>query len=139
MIKIFLTVIICSLNLFAHIDKGTWKGVVSDQANCFMDVGDTSFVNGIINPLNERIEIKIGNTLYSVRHPYKIDARTGSVSFDHDTFEDVVPTKTGAFALQIKMIRTAQFEGPGSLVVMEHDWKSGFKEVVSCSELKKVY
>lgn len=123
----------------AHIDHGTWKGIINENAACFMDVGETTFINNVKNPLNERIKITIGNTEYSVRHPYTIDSQTGSISFNHDLFEDVVPTATGAYALQIKMAHTEEYEGPVSLVVMEHDWKTGFREVLSCHDLKLVY
>lgn len=122
----------------AHIEPGTWKGVVSKDAACFMEVGARTFENNIPNPVNERIQITIGSTAYSVRHPYQIDTNEGKVTFDHDLFESVVPTMTGAFALKIHMKRSETYEGPSRLSVMEHDWKSGFREVVHCSDLKKV-
>ena len=127
-----------SFPAFAHIEEGTWKGVVSADANCFFEVGAQTFENGLAHPLNERIEITVGSTKYSVHHPYSIDAKDGTVAFNHDLFEDVVATATGAFAIQIKMAHTADFEGPVSLSVMEHNWKTGSKEVVSCDQLKKV-
>lgn len=130
--------LVFSLTAVAHIEEGTWKGVVSADANCFMDAGAQTFENNLHHPLNERISVKIGSTTYSVHHPYSINAKDGSVSFNHDLFEGVVPTETGAFAVQIKMAHTASFEGPVSFVVMEHNWKTGAKEVVNCSDLKKV-
>ena len=136
--KIFFLLMIFSTTVFAEIQPGVWKGVVSDQAYCFMDVGPTTFVNGFPHPLNERIEIKIGQTIYSVKHPHSVNAETGEISFNHDLFEDVVPTATGAFALQIQMDHSTGRERPQSLVVMEHDWKTGFKEVLNCHSLKWV-
>ena len=136
--KMFISLILFSALCSAHIEQGVWKGVVSENADCFMDVGETSFMGDKPHPLNERIHIQIGQTTYSVKHPYLIDAQTGQVSFNHDVFEDVVPTATGAFALQIQMIHSESFEGPGSFSVMEHDWKTGFKEVVHCTNLKWV-
>lgn len=125
-----------SLNTYASIEPGTWKGRVSDQANCFMEVGEQTFENGIRNPLNERIAITIGMTKYSVRHPYSINPTDGTVGFNHDLFEAVMPTATGTFALQIVMKNTPDFEGPVSYSVMEDDWASGFKEVVNCYDVK---
>jgi hypothetical protein len=128
-----------SFSTFANIEAGTWRGVVAENANCFMEVGAQTFENNLPNPLNERIAITIGNTTYSVRHPYSINPGNGTISFNHDLFEGIVATATGAYALQIKMIHTADYEGPSSLSVMEHDWATGFSEVVSCNQLKKVY
>lgn len=127
-----------SMTAHSHIEKGTWRGDVSANAFCFMEVGDTTFINNIKNPLNERIAIQIGQTQYSVKHPHSVDFVSGTISFNHDVFEDVVPTATGAYALQIKMSHNSQGSAPESLSVMEHDWKSGFKEVVACKNLIKV-
>lgn len=132
------TIALLSFAASAHIEPGTWKGTVSSEANCFMEVGEQTFENNTANPLNERIQITIGSTSYSVRHPYQIDAVKGTVTYNHDMFEAVTPTKTGAFALQIHMEHSENYEGPTSMSVMEHDWKTGFREVVNCSNLKKV-
>lgn len=127
-----------SLSAYAHIDQGIWKGVVSPSADCFMEVGAQIFENNLPHPLNERIKIKVGSTDYLIRHPYSINATSGEVSFNHDLFEGVVATKTGAFALVIKMAHTDEFEGPVEFSVMEHNWKTGNKELVHCKELKLV-
>jgi hypothetical protein len=132
-------VLLFSISSFAHIEPGTWKGVASANANCFMDVGAQTFENNVPHPLNERIAITIGQIQYSVRHPYSIDTKTGTVSFNHDLFESVVPTATGSFALQIKMAHTPAYEGPVSFDVMEDNWKTGFKEIIHCTQLVKVY
>lgn len=137
--KIFALIALFPLFTFAHIEKGTWKGSVREGVDCYMDAGDQTFVDGLHHPLNERIQIKVGLTEYSVRHPYSIDAKTGTIGFNHDLFEGVVATATGAYAIQINMIHSADFEAPGSFSVMEHDWKTGFKELVVCKSLKKVY
>lgn len=136
--NLFLSLIILPIIAQAHIEPGTWKGTVNENANCFMEVGAQTYEGGLKHPLNERISITIGSINYSVRHPYSIDTTTGEVGFNHDLFEAVVPTKTGAYALQIKMIHTDEFEGPSSLSVMEHNWKNDQKEIVNCHDLKKV-
>jgi len=122
----------------AHIEKGTWKGSVREGVDCYMDAGDQSFVDGVHHPLNERIQVKVGAIEYVVHHPYSIDATTGTIDFNHDLFEGVVATPTGAYAIQINMIHSEDFEGPAGFSVMEHNWKTGFKELVICKSLKKV-
>lgn len=123
----------------AHIAKGTWKGSVREDVDCFLDSGDQSFVDDIHHPLNERIQIQVGQINYVVHHPYSIDVTNGRVDFNHDLFEGVVATATGAFAIQIKMIHSEAFEGPESFSVMEDNWKTGENELVVCKDLKKVY
>jgi hypothetical protein len=135
---IFILTALAASILNAHIEKGTWKGNVREGVDCFMEAGEQTFDGGLRHPLNERIEIKIGKTNYSVRHPYSIDTEHGVVNFNHDLFEGVVPTATGAYAVQINMIHTDEFEGPGSFSVMEHDWNAGTSELVKCLSLKKV-
>ncbi len=130
--------ILASAAAMAHIEPGVWKGSVSSSADCFMEVGAQTFENNLKHPLNERIQIKIGSTDYSVRHPYSINAATGEVGFNHDLFEAVAPTKTGSYALVIQMAHTDEFEGPTSFDVMEHNWKSGAIEVVHCKDIKHV-
>jgi hypothetical protein len=135
---LFLTATLMSLSLSAHIEPGTWKGTISPEADCFFEVGAQTFENNMQHPLNERIQITIGSTSYSIRHPYQINPIDGSVTYNHDLFEAVTPTANGAYALQIHMEHSESYEGPTSLSVMEHNWKTGFKEVLNCSNLKKV-
>lgn len=133
--KTFILLVVLSFQVQAQIESGTWKGNISDEAVCFLDVGAQTYENDIINPLNERIAINIGSTTYSVKHPYSIDPLNGLITFNNDLYEDVVATSTGAFALQIKM----KDSKPAELTVMEDDWASGFREVIHCDQLVKVY
>ncbi len=138
--KNFLVLITLFLPFLAlgHIEKGTWKGSVREGVDCFMDVGDQSFLDDIHHHLNERIQVKVGAIEYMVKHPYSIDTKTGTIDFNHDIFEGVVATPTGAYGIQINFVQSDNFEGPSGFSVMEHDWKTGFKEIVICNSLKKV-
>jgi hypothetical protein len=124
-----------SLNLFAGIEIGTWKGKISESANCFIDVGDQTFENNLKHPLNERISFTIGSIKYSVHHPYLMNLKDGSVSFNHEQLEAVTPTSNGTYALQIQL----KEEVPTSVYIMEHNWKTGDKEIIYCTDLKKVF
>lgn len=135
---LLLSILFFPLFASAHIEKGTWKGTVREGVDCYMDVGDQFFVDNKPHPLNERINITIGQIDYVVQHPHSINITDGTVGFNHDLFEGVVATATGAYALQIRMIHSEAFEGPESFSVMEDNWKTGFKELVTCNSLKKV-
>lgn len=133
---IFSIACLVSHSIYANIQPGTWSGRVSDQARCFMDVGAQTFENNIKNPLNERIEITMGSTTYSVRHPYSINTQDGTVTVNLNLLEAVAPTKTGAYALQIVVEHTSDFDMPVSLSVMEDDWQANNREVMNCFDLK---
>lgn len=135
---LFTSILILSMNSFAFIESGTWKGKVSESANCFMDVGVTSYEGSTNNPLNESTQITVGATVYSAKHPYQINTNDGSITVDLESYESVVATPTGAFALKIQVKKTGNTDFPISLSVMEDDWASHFREIVSCSNFVKV-
>jgi hypothetical protein len=124
-----------SLKLLAGIEIGTWKGKISESADCFMEVGVQIFENNLKHPLNERISITIGAIKYSVHHPYLMNLKDGSVTFNHELLEAVSPTSSGTYALQIQL----KEEVPASVYVMEHNWKTGDKEIIHCTDFKKVF
>lgn len=121
----------------AAIPEGTWKGTISPQAYCFMDVGAETY-DGVINPLNKRVAVTIGNKSYSLRHPYSISTE-GRIIVNETQLEGILPTETGSFAVQLTVERLQGGDLPTYLRVMEDDWKSNFREVVECSNFRRVY
>lgn len=121
----------------AHIEPGTWTGVGVDNGSCIMEVGPQTFENNVPHPLNERIQIKVGNDTYSVRHPSVIDPKTATASFNHDQFEAILATPEGAQAIVIEMAHSPEFEGPTKFTVISHKWKTNVKIATACSDLKQ--
>jgi hypothetical protein len=132
----FFASVLFAFNSYAHIDQGVWNGTTKTGAPCFMTVGPQTFEGNMPHPLNERIAIKVGQAQFSVHHPAVIDAKTATASFNHDLFEGVLATQTGAMAVVIEMSHTPEFEGPTKFTGIENNWKTGQKNSYECSNLK---
>lgn len=131
------------LNLFsntasAHVEPGTFSGKTPDGTDCFMVAGKTEFIDGLKHPLNERIPMTVGTMKFTVNHPTKIDSSKGTVTFDHDLFQGLLATKTGANAIEIVMEHSGTYEGPRSFTVMEDSWAAKKQVTFKCLDLKHV-
>jgi hypothetical protein len=132
-----MTAILCLLAApaFAHIEKGNHEGKTAAGETCTLTAGDQTFVNGQHHPLNERIEIQVGADKFVVGHPPVIDAAAGTAFFNHDQFQGILATSTGATALVIEMIHTEEKEGPESYTLITHNWRANQATKVVCSGL----
>lgn len=124
-----------SFSAFAHVEPGTHTGKTSAGVECKMEAGVTYFENNAHHPLNERIKITVDGTEFTVGHPPIVDAQNEIVFFNHDMFQGVSPTSTGAKALQVEMIHTEEKEGAVSFTLIENFWKTGKKTSVVCESL----
>lgn len=131
---ILLTLLISS-SVFAHIKPGLWKGVDTTGQDCFMQVGAQTFVTGMAHPLNERIEVTIDGNNFSLQHPPVVSVEKSIVKFNHDLFESVLATKTGAAAVIIKMSHAEGFEGPTEWTTLNHTWSEEKAVTKVCSQL----
>ena len=120
----------------AHIEPGTWMGKTDAGADCGFLAGAAYFEPNVQHPLNERIKVQIGNDLFVMQHPPVVDAATSTAYFNHDVFQGVLATKTGARALIISMVHTAAQEGPSAFQLIDHSWSSNTKQSVICRNLK---
>lgn len=119
----------------AHVEPGKHVGQTADGASCSMEAGATYFENNEHHPLNERIKIVVDGTEFLVGHPPVVDAETAVAYFNHDLFQGIVPTSTGAKALVVDMIHTEEKEGPVRFTLIENFWKTGKKTSVVCENL----
>lgn len=125
-----------SLPTFAHVNPGFHHGKTPQGQTCFLHAGETTFLENKHHPLNERIQIRVGNDEFTVGHPPHVDLSQSMVAFNHDLFEGILPTSKGAKALLIEMVHEANFEGPKNFHVIEHDWKANRRSVMSCLGLR---
>ncbi len=121
---------------FAHVEPGTYKGMTSDGKECSMVAGKQYFENNTPHPLNERIPVTVEGKTMHVGHPPVIDSKEALVFFNHDLFQGVLPTSTGAQAIEIEMVHSAEFEGPRSFTYMENFWKAKQRQSYKCNDLK---
>jgi hypothetical protein len=129
------TLFLMAAPAFAHIEKGIHEGKTANGEVCTLTAGDQTFVNNEHHPLNERIEIQVGSDKFVVGHPPVIDAAAGIAFFNHDQFQGVLATSTGATALVIEMVHTEEKEGPESYTLISHNWRTSQKTKVVCSGL----
>lgn len=124
--------------VFAHIQQGEHQGKTDAGETCSLIAGAQSFVNNQAHPLNERIEIKINGETFTVGHPPVVDAAKTVAYFNHDQFQGVLATNTGAKAVIIEMAHTATKEGPESFTLITHNWKTDDATKIVCKGLNFV-
>lgn len=120
----------------AHLEPGAYTGVSADKVPCSMTVGEQYFVDNKPHPLNERIRITVNGTEVVVGHPTVFDSAQDLISFNHDLFQGVIPTATGAQALEVVVTHEPGKEGPTSFSWIENFWRAGKKTALHCSELR---
>ncbi len=130
-----LALIILSVPALAGVKAGTWTGTTADGKACSMTASETYFENSAHHPLNERIKMTVEGTEYVVGHPPIVDAATSTAFFNHDLFQGLVPTATGAKALVIDMIHSETKEGPVRFTAIENKWRTGEKTSIVCDNI----
>lgn len=120
----------------AHITPGTWKGKTAEGKECSMHAGPTYFEGGARHPLNERIAITVDGKEYKVGHPPVLDFAQPKAFFNHDVFQGLLPTGTGAQAIEIEMAHEEGREGPVSFTYVDHAWKSDTRTSYKCAGLE---
>lgn len=123
---------------YAHLNPGTYQGTKADGSECSMTAGAQYFENNTPHPLNERIPVTIGQDTFIVGHPPVIRSEESLVYFNHDLFQGLIPTRTGAKAIEIAMVHSPEFEGPRSFTYMENFWNANRRESFTCNDLKLV-
>jgi len=125
--------------LKAELITGVWKGVVNEQANCFIEIGYTSYENNAISILNERVDIQIGSTKFKAYHPYVINVEAGRIDVVNQVYESLHHNPESLVAMKLETVLIDHLlNKPTKLVVFEQDYKSQLIEKVICSEFIKV-
>jgi hypothetical protein len=119
----------------AHIEPGTWMGKTAQGAECGFVAGPAYFEPNVQHPLNERIKVQIGTDVFVMQHPPVVDAATSTAFFNHDLFQGVLATSTGARALIIQMVHETGKEGPTAFQLIDHAWKTNSRKSVICRGL----
>jgi hypothetical protein len=113
-----------------------WLHILRPIRGCALIADKTHFVNDEKHPLNERINIQVGSDSFLVGHPAVVQPAESAVHFNHDVFQGVLPTSTGAKALIIEMSHEEKTEGPVAFTFIENKWKTGEKVSYTCKDLK---
>ena len=131
----------CALTCFllagsaqAHLEKGVYSGLGLNGNPCSFEVIDIRFENGVKNPLNERVLIKLGSKELTLQHLPVLNVQDGTVQFTHEQLAAVEGTPTGGSAFVLKMNSTTH--KPDSFMVLVDEWKDDTKTVGTCSSLQ---
>lgn len=133
----FITMFV-SVSAFAHVEPGVYKGTKADQSECSMTAGVTYFEKEMPHPLNERIAVTVDGDAFIVGHPPVVNAKEALVYFNHDVFQGILPTSTGAKLIEIEMSHTDAYEGPVSFTLVENKWRTKARSSYTCQGLKLV-
>lgn len=128
--------LLVSVSAFAHVEPGMYKGTKADGSECSMVAGETYFEKETPHPLNERISIRVGEDAFVVGHPPVFQPKDSFVYFNHDVFQGILPTATGAKAIEIEMVHTKDKEGPVSFTFVENQWRAKVRSSYTCSGLQ---
>lgn len=129
---LFLAALGFSLPSFAHVKPGTYQGKDSDGQLCQFTVGEVWFENNQPHPLNERIPVAAieftGKNLaapsWNLGHPPVVSLEKASVRFNHDLFQQTMPTSSGAAALTLlKGDENEEGSAPRGLIYMEDNYR----------------
>ena len=135
----FTSVLFISATSFAGLDIGKFEGTSEKGEPCKLEVVSYSYENGVHHPLNERVTVIENGNEWIVRHPPVINEEEGKVRFNHNFFETVSPTATGAKFLKMTINHDAEPHAPISYTVIEDNYKDSTKSSKEvCNSLVKV-
>ena len=117
----------------AHIEKGDYKGIDQNGKVCSFRIGEMWFEGEIEHPLTERIEVsklefadfKPVLNQFQTGHPPVVNIEAGLVRFNHDIFQDIVATGTGAVSVTILKQKEESAEGkPVGIIYIEDSYRN---------------
>ncbi len=142
--KLALVLLFVSLNIFAHVTPGKYTGVDANNKPCTFTVGEEWFENDTHHPFNERLPlhsisfegVTLENATWNVGHPTHVDYTNGRVLFNHDLFQEIVPTKFGGASVILYKNPEEREEGhaPTKLVYLYDHYSKKEKSIrVECT------
>lgn len=135
---IFAFTLLLSVKSFAGIEIGKYQGT-SEKGVCNLEVLSYSYEGGVHHPLNERVAVIENGFEWTVKHPPVINEEAGKVRFDHNFFEAVLPTPTGAKFLKMTINHDVEPHAPTSYTFIEDNYKDSSKSMKEvCSNLVRI-
>lgn len=128
--------ILASTQALAHLETGVHEGQTEAGAPCSMLVVSHYYDNGFRHPLNERAQVAVGDQTFTVYHPPVVNRSEPSAYFNHDVFEGVAATRTGARALVIDMDHSEGADGPTGFQFIDDNWREKTRTSLNCRNLK---
>lgn len=116
---------------FAHVQKGDYKGLDQTGKSCAFTIGETWFQDDFEHPLSERIEVsklvfadfKPVMNQFQTGHPPVVNLESGLARFNHDLFQDIMPTSVGAVSVTI-LKGESESGAPKGIIYIEDNYKN---------------
>ncbi len=126
-----LAAILFSMNAFAHVAPGEYTGVDQDGAKCTFTAGEMWFEDNMHHPLTERLPLShisfkgkmVDEVIWNLGHPPVVNTDTGSNRYNHDIFQQIIPTKTGATSVTL-IKGDEESDTPVGIIYMEDNYRN---------------
>lgn len=138
---IALVTLVLSVNSFAHLENGIYRGTTSQGTTCEMKVIGVNFRNNLKHPVNEQVTVEYNSETFILAHLPSLNQNSVQVQGGFLTGFNGIKTaenKKAVTAFQVEMVHTETFEGPKEFHFVLDTKDSSTSNSVSCQELKFV-
>lgn len=106
---IALAAILFTFNAVAHVTPGKYTGHDQNNKACSFTVGEVWFEDDFAHPLNERLPVThitfndkvVEEVIWNLGHPPVVNTTVGTNRYNHDIFQQIVPSKVGAVSVTL--------------------------------------
>lgn len=132
-LALLLAASVLSFSAMAHVEPGPYKGLDQNGKVCSFTIGDMYFENDMRHPLTERLRVSeivfvernTADAVWSLGHPPVVNTEVGSNRYNHDIFQQIVPTKTGATSVTVLKGPEESEDGkPVGIIYIEDNYKN---------------
>lgn len=126
------TAIFTSTQILAHVKPGFYLGRDNNNEICSFRVGEVWFEDNMPHPLTERLpvsEITFAGiypaaVIWNLGHPPVVNTEAGLNRFNHDIFQQIVPTTTGATSVTLlKAEEKEEAQKPVGIIYVEDNYR----------------
>lgn len=134
---IFSLIMLFSLNTWAGVDLGLYKGKTISGEECSLYVHSVEFRDDFRHPLNELVRVTTSATeiAFELRHPPVMTRDNTGLSPKKSWLFDAKGSEQGNEAFILHMIHTDDFHGPSHYTWIQSEMDATPKQMKECLEL----
>ncbi len=130
---IILASFLISFSAMGHVIIGKHIGHDQNNRPCSFTVGDVWFENDFAHPLNERLPVSqisfndklVDEVTWNLGHPPVVNTTLGTNRFNHDIFQQIIPSKVGAISVTLlKAEEKDEAKAPVGIVYVIDNYRS---------------
>lgn len=146
--KHIITLLSClfALNAFAHVTPGKYEGQDQNGKPCTFTVGDSWFEDNVAHALNERLPVShiafnekfVDEVIWNLAHPPVVSLDFGTNRINHNLFQQIIPSKSGAVSVTLLINDEKRGEQPPyGIVYINDNYRSQSQSSKMACTLKK--